>query len=118
MTDENQMIVVSKAILTLLNKWLITDKDQCELLGIDCATLGKVKLGGTALPAHSMPNAAGLLNVHKSLRLLYSQNSELLYGWISMKNDNLQGQSPLKIMKNGVGGIKEIEAYLSNSLSR
>lgn len=46
-----------------------------------------------------------LLSIHKALQKLYPQNSELLYGWVKMRNTKLDGCTPLEVMIKEDSGI-------------
>lgn len=57
-----------------------------------------------------------LLAIHKNLRLLYPQNSELLYGWVTMRNQKFDGRTPLEVMiEDGSLGIAKVSRYLDMS---
>ncbi len=88
----------------IFRKWQLTQEQQAVLL-----------------PAESEGRLAimqDIMSIHKALRYLYPHNEELLYGWIHLKNYDLQERKPLDIMLEGSEGIQQIHHFLNACLQR
>ena len=54
-----------------------------------------------------------LLGIHKSLRLLFPQNRDLAYRWMSTRNKAFDNLTPVEVVKErGFAGLLMVRAYL------
>ncbi len=95
--------------------------DQLALLGYGPAgkfILTRFRKGLRSLPASKdkLDRVGLLLSIHKSLRLLYPYNGDLVYRWISTPNRRFKGKSPLAVMTEGPEGLKIVFMYLETQL--
>ncbi|MDO6619701.1 antitoxin Xre-like helix-turn-helix domain-containing protein [Shewanella sp. 6_MG-2023] len=110
--------VLAKAVTKLFKYWGISQDAQCSLLGISPSSRKKIKsmeegLVGIPTGRDSYERVGYLLAIHKALRLLYPQNPELLYGWVTMRNQKFDGRTPLEVMtEDGYLGIAKVSRYL------
>ncbi|MGY0216437.1 hypothetical protein ACWJJH_03500 [Endozoicomonadaceae bacterium StTr2] len=94
-----------KAVSRLLDKWQLSPEQKTGILPLE--------------QDDTYERVALLLSIHRSLRLLYPHNPELLYGWPMMRSQDHDGLSPLDIMLDeGLAGIRMIASSLENSLQR
>ena len=54
-----------------------------------------------------------LLGIHKNLRLLFPQNRDLAYRWMSTRNKAFDNLTPVEVVKErGFAGLLMVRAYL------
>ena len=108
---------LTKAILRLFKHWKLSQEKQCELLGLSSGSRPRLKAmeqGGVIPQGRDAQDRVGLiLSIHKSLRLLYPHNKELLYSWIHRRNKLFDNLTPLEIMsEQGLLGIAKVARFL------
>lgn len=122
--NKDESFVLAKAVTKLFNYWKIPQEAQCSLLGISIASRKKLKSmgeGTDGIPTgrDSHERVGYLLAIHKALRLLYPKNPELLYGWVTMRNQKFDGRTPLEVMvEDGYLGVAKVSRYLDMSRGR
>ena len=63
-----------------------------------------------------MERASRLLGIHKSLRLLLSDNRDLAYAWVKTRNRAFENRAPIKVIGNvGVAWLIMVGAYLDRA---
>ena len=108
---------LARMVTRLFELWELPTADQLELLGLSRtsrAQLSKYRKGGALPSSRDMLDRIGwLLSIHKSLRLLYPRNENIRYTWVKRRNQILDDQRPLDIMKyQGLIGIARVARYL------
>ena len=108
---------LARMVTRLFELWELPTADQLELLGLSRtsrAQLSKYRKGGALPSSRDMLDRIGwLLSIHKSLRLLYPRNENIRYTWVKRRNEILDDQRPLDIMKyKGLIGIARVARYL------
>ena len=108
---------LARMVTRLFELWNLPSADQLELLGLSRtsrAQLSKYRKGGALPSSRDMLDRIGwLLSIHKSLRLLYPRNEIIRYSWVKRRNQILDDQRPLDIMKfQGLIGIARVARYL------
>lgn len=108
---------VTEMLLRLFRHWQLTLPQQLAILGIPSATNANLNehlqdhFFATDLDKIERVNI--LLGIHQSLRLLFPQNRDLAYRWISQPNDAFDGISPMNfIERNGILGLHIVRNYL------
>lgn len=116
----DETIVVARAVVRLFEKWDLLEHEQLQLLCLsssDVAVLHQKREGRSGLQSDEMRvRAAQLLSIHKALRLLYPRNTELLYGWVRMRNENFGGKTPLAVML--AGDVERVKRTLEQLVKR
>ncbi|OSM51624.1 hypothetical protein WH06_15425, partial [Aeromonas salmonicida subsp. salmonicida] len=77
-------------VFRILDKWQCNTDEQLTLLGISSrSTLNKYKEsnGGIRLSVDMQERMSYLLNIHKSLRVLFSADDSI-YGWVRKPNSH------------------------------
>ncbi|MDX9698161.1 MAG: hypothetical protein RBT55_01140 [Rhodocyclaceae bacterium] len=89
-----------QAAVRILARWGATQAQMRLILGVPRALLSDV--GQAALDGDQLDRISLILNIHAALRGIFS-NPENLYGFVSMKNDNVffKGRTPLDVMSDG-----------------
>lgn len=101
----------------LMDKWGCTVEQQRTLLGgVGSTTYYKYrKLPDMRLPRDTMERISWLMGIHKSLRILFSQNTERAYQWVAKPNSAapFNGKSALDYMLGGrVVDLADVRRYL------
>jgi uncharacterized protein (DUF2384 family) len=111
---------LAKMVMTLLDHWNLSTEDQAALLGIatsNRAALTRYRKGEPIGTSRDQYERVGhLLGIHKNLRLLFPQNRELAYRWISTRNKAFDNLSPVDVIKEwGFAGLLMVRAYLDRA---
>lgn len=116
--SEESRVKIAKMILVLFEHWQLTQVEQLNLLGMSDqsrSSLDKYKKGEKPFPKNRdlFDRVGYLLAIHKALRLLYPQNSEIRYSWVNRRNKAFDNYSPLEIIQNqGILGFARVARYL------
>jgi hypothetical protein len=111
---------LAKMVTKLFSLWCLEPADQLALLDLNPANedlLDHLRSGEAELPetGETMERVTWLLTVHKTLRIAYSYNRDLVYRWVTAKNQRFDGKTPLEIMRQGgLAGIKKMAVYLES----
>ena len=113
---------IARMLLRLFEHWQLNRSQQLELMGISGvsdANLSEYLQGGNLVNDRDMMERASiLLGIHKSLRLLFPQNRELVYQWFSCPNKGFNGLAPLEVIdQQGMLGMYIVHSYLEHKLS-
>jgi hypothetical protein len=108
---------LAKMVMGLFQHWGIPAADQAALLGVSSqsrSTLSRYRRGEPlADNADLLARAGHLLGIHKALRILFPQDRDLAYRWVSTPNRRFGGAAPLDIMRrHGYEGILAVRRYL------
>jgi transcriptional regulator with XRE-family HTH domain len=109
-------VALARMIVTLLDHWQLGATEQAQLLGLSAhsrSTLARYRRGEPlADSADLLARAGHLLGIHKALRILFPQDRDLAYRWVTTPNRRF-GTTPLEIMKrHGYEGILSVRRYL------
>lgn len=126
-SSEKTRKALTEAFYSLVNHWELTRQEEAELLGWNYkpkrATLDAMRKGKTILEddADKIERVIDLINIHKSLRILFPTPSERhrVYEWVKVKRDRFGGHSALDLMlSEGKSGIHAIRRYLDHERTR
>lgn len=111
---------LAKMVMALLDHWKLPTEDQTALLGIAAsnrAALTRYRKGEPIGTSRDQFERVGhLLGIHKNLRLLFPQNRELAYRWMSTRNKAFDNLSPVDVVKEwGFAGLLMVRAYLERA---
>ena len=105
--DSNKRL--AQMIINLFGHWQLSSKDQKALLG----GLDPAQLAECLSESQDLHTRVGhLLGIHKSLRVMFPQNLDLAYRWVSQSNGRFGNTPPLEIMKKGQEGLVAVRRYL------
>ena len=107
-------------VMTLLDHWQLSTEDQAALLGIatsNRAALSNYRSGKPIGTSRDQYERVGhLLGIHKNLRLLFPQNRDLAYRWMSTRNRAFDHRTPVEVVKEwGFAGLLMVRAYLDRA---
>jgi transcriptional regulator with XRE-family HTH domain len=107
---------LAKMVVSLLEHWKLPLNDQASLLGLSAqsrSTIARYRRGEPfADSADLLARAGHLLGIHKALRILFPQDRDLAYRWVSAPNRRFGSRAPLEIMKQGFEGLLAVRRYL------
>ena len=113
---------LAKMVMALLDHWKLDVDDQAAVLGISVdthLTLARYRQG-EPLPSAShdqYERIIHLLDIHQKLRLLFPQNRELVYCWMTTANKALDNLTPVQLVRaKGHAGMQMVCDYLDRSL--
>jgi Protein of unknown function (DUF2384) len=91
-------------VMALLDHWRLSTEDQAALLGLAASSRDQLERVGH------------LLGIHKNLRLLFPQNRDLAYRWMSTRNKAFDNLAPVEVVaKWGFAGLLRVRAYLERA---
>lgn len=113
---------LAKMVMTLLDHWKLSTEDQAALLGIAAgnrAALTRYRKGEPIGSSRDQYERVGhLLGIHKNLRLLFPQNRDLAYRWMTTRNKAFDNRTPVEVVKEwGFAGLLMVRGYLDRALS-
>lgn len=111
---------LAKMVMTLFDHWKLTTEDQAALLGIAAnnrAALTRYRKGEPIGTSRDQYERVGhLLGIHKNLRLLFPQNRDLAYRWMSTHNKAFDNLTPVDVIKAwGFAGLLMVRSYLDRA---
>ena len=111
---------LARMVMTLLDHWKLGTEDQAALLGIAAsnrAALARYRRGEPIGTSRDQYERGGhLLGIHKNLRLLFPQNRDLAYRWMSTRNRAFDNLTPVEVVKEwGFAGLLMVRAYLDRA---
>jgi len=116
--DRDGQIALTKMIMRLFELWNLTTQEQLQLLGLEPnarSTLARYRQPGAAFGSGRdfMDRVSQLLNIHKSLRLIFPHNPELVYQWPKSPNQVFGNKTPVQVMQEyGFSGVLMVRTYL------
>lgn len=111
---------LAKMVMSLFDHWQLSTEDQAALLGIAAsnrAALTRYRKGEAIGTSRDQFERVGhLLGIHKNLRLLFPQNRELAYRWMSTRNRAFDNLEPVQVIREwGFAGLLMVRAYLDRA---
>ncbi len=111
---------LAKMVMTLLDHWKLTTEDQAALLGIasnNRTALTRYRKGEPIGTSRDQYERVGhLLGIHKNLRLLFPQNRDLAYRWMSTRNKAFDNFTPVEVIREwGFAGLLMVRSYLDRA---
>ncbi len=103
-------------VMRLLEHWRLSAAEQADVLGLSTgsrSTLGRYRSGEPLADNRDLLDRAGhLLGIHKSLRLLFPHDRDLVYRWMTQPNRRLGARPVDLILEHGFEGLLAIRRYL------
>lgn len=114
---------LARMVMKLLEHWRLSTEDQAALLGLAAssrAALGRYRRGEAIGSNRDQLERVGhLLGIHKSLRLLFPQNPDLAYRWMTTRNRAFENRTPVEVIKDqGFAGLLIVRGYLDRARGR
>ncbi len=103
-------VALAGMVTRLFEHWQLSTAEQAALLGLspdNRSTLARYRKGEPLLD-----RAGHLLGIHKSLRILFPQDRDLAYRWMTTPN-RLLGARPVDVaIDRGFEGLLALRRYL------
>jgi len=111
---------LARMVMALLDHWQLGTEDQAALLGIapgNRAALANYRRGKPIGTSRDQYERVGhLLGIHKNLRLLFPQNRDLAYRWMSTRNRAFDNLTPVEVVREwGFAGLLMVRTYLDRA---
>lgn len=111
---------LARMVMQLFEHWQLSTEDQAALLGIAAgnrAALARYRKGEPIGTSRDQYERVGhLLGIHKSLRLLFPQNRELAYRWMTTRNRAFDNLTPVEVIREwGFAGLLMVRGYLDRA---
>lgn len=111
---------LARMVMKLFEHWALSTEDQAALLGLAAsnrAALTRYRKGEPIGTNRDQFERVGhLLGIHKNLRLLFPQNRDLAYRWMSTRNRAFDNLTPVQVIKDwGFAGLLAVRAYLDRA---
>ncbi|MGH8454345.1 MAG: antitoxin Xre-like helix-turn-helix domain-containing protein [Nevskiales bacterium] len=108
---------LARMVTRLFDHWDLDTDTQAALLGFtgtSRSTLSRYRNGQPVAPNRDLIERIGhLLAIHKSLRILYPYDRQLVYGWMLRANAALQGRTPAQVVRDdGFEGLLTVRRLL------
>lgn len=121
-TEEGR-IALAKMVTKLFDHWKLSTENQLVLLGLPERCRGSLELYRKGTPLADSPDLLGrvatLLSIHRSLRVLFPQNREIVYLWPTTANRAFGDLSLVDIArKDGFPGLLAVKRYLDSEIGR
>ena len=110
-------------VMQLMDLWSLNREQQAALLDVGlyrCSRLDSYRKGSPVGPDRDqVDRVRHLLGIHKNLRLLFPQNRELAYHWMTTSYKAFDGLRSVEIVQKwGFTGLLMVHTYLARALGR
>ncbi|HEU0201688.1 MAG TPA: MbcA/ParS/Xre antitoxin family protein [Burkholderiaceae bacterium] len=103
-------------VIKLLDHWQLPSAEQAAVLGLSAesrSTLARYRKGEPLADNRDLLDRAGhLLGIHKSLRILFPHDRDLVYRWMTQPNRRLGSRPVDVIVQYGFEGLLAVRRYL------
>jgi Antitoxin Xre-like helix-turn-helix domain/Antitoxin Xre/MbcA/ParS C-terminal toxin-binding domain len=107
---------LARMVMQLFEHWGVSTSEQAALLGLspdNRSTLSRYRKGEPLADSRDLLERAGhLLGIHKSLRILFPQDRDLAYRWMTTPNRRLAARPVDIIVEHGFEGMLALRRYL------
>lgn len=107
---------LARMVTQLFDHWGVTAAEQAALLGLSVdnrSTLARYRKGEPLADSRDLLDRAGhLLGIHKSLRILFPQDRDLAYAWMTAANRRFGGRPVDIVIARGFEGLLALRRYL------
>lgn len=118
--DKTDRRALARMTTKVFQHWNLTNSNQLAMLGLSNAshsTLSRYRHGAPMASNRDLLERAGhILSIHKSLRLIFPQDRDLAYAWMTQRNQAFHGKSPVEVISEwGVTGLLMVRTYLDRN---
>jgi hypothetical protein len=115
--DRETRVVLAKAVSRLFGSWELSAADRLALLGLSEANrsaLARYERGEPLAASRDLLDRVGhLLGIHKSLKLLYPKNPNLVKQWMTSRSAKFHGETPTEVARRfGLPGLVMVRGML------
>jgi hypothetical protein len=118
-TDQNRG-ALARMVTRAFEHWRLGSEEQLALLGLAAnnrAALSRYRKGEPLASNRDLLERAGhVLAIHKNLRLVFPQDRDLAYAWMTQRNRAFEGRTPVDVIREwGFAGMLVVRAYLDRA---
>ncbi|TLU82871.1 MAG: DUF2384 domain-containing protein [Chlorobium sp.] len=111
---------LARMVMTLFDHWMLSTEEQAVLLGLAASNrsaLTRYRKGEPIGTSRDQYERVGhLLAIHKNLRLLFPENRNLAYRWMSTRNKAFDNLTPVEVIREwGFSGLLMVRSYLDRA---
>ena len=119
-TDSIDRKAIAGMLMKLFDHWKLSTEEQLDALGFSVtnrAALARYRKGEPIGTSRDQYERVGhLLGIHKNLRLLFPQNRDLAYRWMTTRNKAFDNLAPVDVVKEwGFAGLLMVRGYLDRA---
>ena len=107
---------LARMVTRLFDHWGLSLPEQAGLLGLSISNRASIARyrGGEPLADNRdlLDRVSCLLGIHKTLRILFPQNRDLAYSWMTRFNRRLERRPVDVILERGFEGLLVVRRYL------
>lgn len=112
--------VLARMVTQLFEHWSLGSEDQLAMLGLSTdnrSALSRYRKGEPLATHRDLLERVGhLLAIHKNLRLIFPQDRDLAYAWMTQRNRAFEGRTPVEAIREwGFTGMLMVRAYLDRN---
>lgn len=109
---------LSAMVIRLFEHWQLSPADQAHLLGLEKSDAGGLECFRrgdlVGVGQEVWDRVDHLLAIHSLLRMLFPQNRDVAYRWMSTRNRALGHRTPVAVVREeGLEGLQAVRAYLN-----
>jgi hypothetical protein len=117
---KSERAAIAQMLMKLFSHWKLSTELQLAMLGLatnNRRALHDYEKGKPLGPGRDLQERAGhLLGIHKNLRLLFPDNPELAYSWMTTRNAAFNGMTPAETIRDyGFAGLYMVKSYLDRA---
>ena len=118
--QEHDRSALARMVTRTFEHWQLNTEDQLAMLGLatsNRAALGRYRKGEPLGASRDLQERAGhVLAIHKNLRLIFPQDRDLAYAWMTRRNRAFEGRTPVEVIREwGFTGLLMVRAYLDRN---
>jgi hypothetical protein len=111
---------LARMVTQLFEHWGLGSEDQLAMLGLSTgnrSALSRYRKGEPLAASQDLLERVGhLLAIHKNLRLIFPQDRDLAYAWMTQRNRAFEGRTPVEAIREwGFAGMLMVRAYLDRN---
>lgn len=107
---------LARLLTKLFEHWQLSASEQAALLGLspdNRSTVARYRRGEPLADNRDLLDRAGhLLGIHKSLRLIFPQDRDLAYRWMTTANRRFGARPVDVVIEHGFEGLLALRRYL------
>lgn len=110
-------VALSKMVTKLFDLWNLSSADKAALLGLSEGSRSAIARYGRGGPLADnrdlFDRVTYLLSIHRSLRILFPKNRDIVYRWMTMPNRQFDSRTPVQVIREqGFLGLLIVKRYL------
>jgi hypothetical protein len=115
--DDQNRGALARMVTRAFEHWKLGTEAQLAMLGLatnNRTALSRYRRGAPLAANRDLLERAGhVLAIHKNLRLIFPQDRDLAYAWMTQRNKAFEGRTPVDVIREwGFAGMLMVRSYL------